>query len=148
MNLPEVIVRYILDFNYNCDNIYKITNTKDYLEFNLEHKPNLLKCHAEIMENRPYYFKKVVAGFSPGISDDPTWHNFKRNDIITIYSSQGSEYKLKLYAIEITPKRLTNTVHWHDRDIHLYYGWVKRINDAYLSYYQKYFSDEFEPGQY
>ena len=27
MNLPEVIVRYILDFNYNCDNIYKINLT-------------------------------------------------------------------------------------------------------------------------
>jgi len=106
IELPEEIIRYIL-------------------EYNADFHPNLLKCHAELLEDRPCYYKRVVAGFEPGICDSPTWHNFKKNETIRVpFSTSMGQIKYgTLYAIEITPKRHRSNRYWHSRDIILYYGW-------------------------
>ncbi len=117
--------------------------------------PNLLKCHAQLLENRPCYYKRVHVGFKPGISDSPTWHNFPaRNHNINVrfQTAMGEPYTfpLKLHAIEITPERPPNDRYWHSRDMNLYYGWAKMtdldfwntITKANLLY------DTFSPGYY
>ena len=97
---------------------------------------NLLSCHEEMLINhRPIYYKKVVAGFTPGIADSPKWDNFKRNNEIRLYKPPGVVFmKLKLYAIEITPEREIyggeeEAGRWgQQRYINLYYGWTKIPN--------------------
>ena len=108
---------------------------KEILSYAPDYHDNLLRTHKEMLENRPCYYKKVVAGFSPGIADSPTWHNFKKNDEIRVWKRgiRGPmEYVLlKLHAIEITPWRNTNVVRYHNRDINLYYGWAKARNEYF-----------------
>ena len=125
---------------------------------------NLLACHMEMLtDHRPVYFKKVVAGFTPGIADDPNWHNFKRKDEIRIwrratrnrrehYDGPMMFMTLKLRAIEITPERTAAEIgrHWHARDINLYYGWAKITNKYFwhtLCEWNQY-NNELSPGYY
>ncbi|VVU94468.1 hypothetical protein CPAV1605_190 [seawater metagenome] len=150
MQLPEEIIRYILDFNFNTNRFLKFNSNKEYFAFNLIHNPKLFKCHSELMLNRPYYYKKVIAGFTPGISDSSNWHNFSRNEIINICNRYNSDIvQVKLHAIEITPERPDNNYYWHSRDIYLYYGWVRKkelSTDPILS--KEYSIYDFRPGQY
>ena len=95
--LPEDIIEYVFSFAPNF-------------------RDKLKACQEEFLDkHRPCYFKKVVAGFSPGIADSPTWHNFAKNDTIRIWNNRPSgpmEYTvLKLHAIEITPHRPPNDRH-------------------------------------
>ena len=117
--LPEVIIELILSY------------APDF-------RDNLKLCQKELLlKHRPIYYKKVIAGFSPGIADSPTWHNFsKKHNKIRIwrtgnYAGPGLEYmELKLHAIEITPHRAPDQQrHWHDRDINLFYGWTRLSNN-------------------
>ena len=58
------------------------------------------------------YYKKVSAGFAPGIADSRDWNNFKRNEEIRLWKRNPTVenygamvfMKLKLYAVEITPE--------------------------------------------
>ena len=133
--LPEVIIEHILNFAPNF-------------------RDKLKACQKEFLDNnRPCYFKKVLAGFSPGIADSPTWHNFSKNDSIRIWKlgtmAGPMEYMvLKLHAIEITSQTLER--HWHDRDIILYYGWSKPTNKYFWDTVLKYnrHRNEFTPGYY
>jgi len=134
--LPEIIIEYILNFAPNF-------------------RDNLKSCQEEMLDkHRPCYYKKVLAGFSPGIADSPTWHNFKKNHEIRIwkYGIAGPmEYMvLKLHAIEITQQRPSNDRHWHDRDMVLYYGWSKPTNKYFWDTILKYnrHRNEFTPGYY
>ena len=129
------------------------------LSFAPDFRDNLKRCQKELLlSHRPIYYKKVHVGFSPGIADSPTWHNFsKKNNKIRIWRNGNingpMEYmELKLHAIEITPHRPPNERFWHDRDMNLYYGWVKLKNklvwnticdwNSHCSAY------EFTPGYY
>ena len=121
---------------------------------------NLLSCHEEILTNhRPIYYKKVIGGFTPGISDSPNWHNFKRNDEIRIWRRGTHNFagpmvfmKLKLFAIEISPERNAADIarHWHSRDIILYYGWVNNpdIHFHYTLCEWNQYNNELCPGYY
>ena len=137
--LPEEIIRLILSY------------APDF-------RDNLKRCQQEmLLYHRPLYVKKVVAGFSPGIADSPTWHNFSnKNNIIRIWR-QGARVpmtymELKLHAIEITPHRPPNDTHWHDRDMLLYYGWTKADNKTYFDTIYEWNTEsnnyEFTPGYY
>ena len=115
--LPEDIIRLILSY------------APDF-------RDNLKRCQKEMMLiHRPLYVKKVVAGFSPGIADSPTWHNFSnKNNVIRIWRRGArvpmTYMELKLHAIEITPHRPPEQQrHWHDRDINLFYGWTRLSNN-------------------
>ena len=117
--------------------------------------PNLLKCHAQLLENRPCYYKRVHAGFKPGISDSPTWHNFPaRNHTINVrfQTAMGEPYTfpLTLHAIEITPERPPNDRYWHSRDMNLYYGWAKMTDLDFWNTVTKanLLHDTFSPGYY
>ena len=112
--LPDEIIRHIL-------------------EFNADFHPNLLECHKEMLKYRPCFYKRVKGGFTPGLSDHPTWHNFKKNNHqINVYIPGTTIlFNLKLYAIEITPERERNTRFYHSRDIILYYGWERKNNKIY-----------------
>jgi len=138
--LPEIIIEYILNFAPNF-------------------RDNLKRCQEEMLDkHRPCYYKKVLAGFSPGIADSPTWHNFKKNNEIKIWrrSPNVENYGrmecmiLNLHGIEITPHRPPNDRFWHDRDMVLYYGWSKPTNkyfwDTILKWNRN--SEEFTPGYY
>ena len=135
-NLPDEIINLILSYAPNF-------------------RDKLKNCHYEMLDNhRPCYFKKCIAGFSPGIADSPNWHNFKNNDKIRIWNHNHAgpmQYMiLKLHAIEITPHRPPNDRHWHARDIILYYGWSKATNKYFWNtvlQWNKY-RDEFTPGYY
>ena len=132
--IPEEIIRYILQFNINKVIYNLFTKKPNNIFFNYyfsNYHKKLFNCHKEIMNSRPCYYKISVGGFTPGISDSPTWHNFKRNSTIKewYYIDGVQNYiELELSAIEITPERPPNNVYWHSRDIRLYYGW-KRCND-------------------
>ena len=129
--LPDEIIRHIL-------------------EYNADFHPNLLKCHQEMIIKKPVYYKKVTGGYKHStlqcISDHQIWDNFKKNDEISIYTHQGLVYKLNLYAIEITPEISSNSNRFV-RDIHLYYGWSRKINknmwDIIINNI-----NEFNPGYY
>ena len=135
---------------------------EDIIQLILSYAPdfrdNLKRCQEEmLLSHRPLYVKKVVAGFSPGIADSPTWHNFSnRNNILRIWR-QGANVpmtymELKLHAIEITPHRPANDRHWHDRDMYLYYGWTKADNKIYFDTIYEWNTEsnsyEFTPGYY
>jgi len=128
------------------------------LSYAPDFRDNLKRCQEEmLLSHRPLYVKKVVAGFSPGIADSPTWHNFSnRNNILRIWR-QGANVpmtymELKLHAIEITPHRPPNDRHWHDRDMYLYYGWTKADNKIYFDTIYEWNTEsnsyEFTPGYY
>ena len=116
--LPEEIIELILSYAPNF-------------------RDNLKLCQKEmLLKHRPIFLKKVIAGFSPGIGDSTTWHNFsKKNNKIRIcrtgnYNGPGLQYmELKLHAIEITPHITQNEADWHDRDIYLFYGWARISNN-------------------
>ncbi len=153
IELPEEIIRHIL-------------------EYNADFHPNLLKCHKELMDHRPQYYKKVIAGFKPGIGDHPTWHNFKKNDEITIHlQHRFNQYafpdrnpiltlKLKLHAIEITGEMMSETNRrvmtkmgyvgtW--RNINLYYGWDRNIKwdiPMIKGCGSRYMNNDCKPGYY
>ena len=142
--LPEEIIELILSYAPNF-------------------RDNLKKCQMEILDqHRPIYLKKVIAGFTPGIADSPTWHNFiyNRNDEIRIwrryYNNGPMMYtKLKLHSIEITEERTSAAEregHWHTRDIILYYGWTKLSNTnlwkMICEWNSGHFRGEFTPGYY
>ena len=128
------------------------------LSYAPDFRDNLKRCQEEMMlTHRPLYVKKVIAGFSPGIADSPTWHDFSdRNNVIRIWR-QGARIpmtymELRLHAIEITPHRPPNATHWHDRDMHLYYGWAKADDKTYFHTIYEWNTDsnnyEFTPGYY
>ena len=125
------------------------------LSFAPNFRDRLKACQEEFLDkHRPCYFKRSLVGFSPGIADSPTWHNFAKNDTIRIWNNRPSgpmEYTvLKLHAIEITPHRPPNERHWHDRDMILYYGWSKATNKYFWNtvlQWNKY-REEFTPGYY
>ena len=132
---------------------------EDLIEYVFSFAPNfrdkLKACQEEFLDkHRPCYFKKVVAGFSPGIADSPNWHNFSKNSSIRIWNSRPSgpmEYTvLDLHAIEITPHRPPNDRHWHDRDMVLYYGWSKPTNKHFWNMVLTWnrHRDQFIPGYY
>ena len=125
------------------------------LSFAPNFRDRLKACQEEFLDkHRPCYFKRSLVGFSPGIADSPTWHNFAKNDTIRIWNNRPSgpmEYTvLKLHAIEITPHRPPNDRHWHDRDMVLYYGWSKATNKHFwnmvLSWNKHH--EQFIPGYY
>ena len=131
------------------------------LSFAPDFHDNLLLCHKEMLtDHRPIYYKKVVAGFKPGIADSSDWNNFKRNDEIRIWrrATRGNNdpplifMKLNLYAIEITPERTEEerVRHWHARDINLYYGWTKITNKYFWNTVCKWnqYNNELCPGYY
>lgn len=142
--LPEEIIELILSYGPNFHD-------------------NLLSCHKEILtDHRPIYYKKVVVGFTPGIANNLDWHNFKKNHEIRIWrrAIRGNQngpmvfMKLNLYAIEITPERLSlrgeGVRHFHSRDINLYYGWTKIKNKYFwhtLCEWNQY-NNELCPGYY
>ena len=110
------------------------------LSFAPDFRDNLKRCQKEmLLYHRPLYVKKVVAGFSPGIADSSTWHNFSnKNSEIRIWRrgtiNGPMQYMLlKLHTIEITPYRGRSDINWHNRDMNLYYGWTKMNNYKYLS---------------
>lgn len=134
--LPEDMIEYVLSFAPNF-------------------RDNLKACQEEFLDkHRPCYFKRVVAGFSPGIADSPTWHDFGKNSSIRIWNQNHlgpMEYTvLELHAIEITPHRPPNDRHWHDRDMVLYYGWSKPTSKYFwntvLSWNRHH--EQFIPGYY
>ena len=70
---------------------------QEILSYNADFHPNFMKCHEELLIDRPCYYKRVHAGFKPGISDSPTWHNFsKRNNTgtggIAFLNGVGSDW--------------------------------------------------------
>ena len=155
--IPEEIIRYILQFNINKVIYNLFTKKPNNIFFNYyfsNYHQKLLNCHKEAMEKRPCYYKVSVGGFTPGISDSPTWHDFKRNSTIRVWyyiNGVANYIELELFAIEITPERPPNNVYWHSRDMRLYYGW-KRCNDrqflnqiARINSYQR---DALSPGFY
>ena len=129
------------------------------LSYAPDFRDNLKRCQEEmLLSHRPLYVKRVVAGFSPGIADSPTWHNFSnKNNVIRIWR-QGARVpmtymELKLHAIEITPQRPPYQItHWHDRDMYLYYGWTKADNKIYFDTIYEWNTEsnsyEFSPGYY
>ena len=129
------------------------------LSYAPDFRDNLKRCQEEmLLSHRPLYVKRVVAGFSPGIADSPTWHNFSnKNNVIRIWR-QGARVpmtymELKLHAIEITPQRPPDQItHWHDRDMYLYYGWTKADNKIYFDTIYEWNTEsnsyEFSPGYY
>ena len=155
--LPHDIIRFILEYNIpkSINNLFRKKSNYLYFDYYLSnYHQKLLDCHKEAMGKKPCYYKVSVGGFTPGISDSPTWHNFKRNSTIKEwYYINGvlNHIELELFAIEITPERPPNDRYWHSRDIRLYYGW-KRCNDtqfwneiARINSYQR---ETFSPGFY
>ena len=134
--LPEVIIEHILNFAPNF-------------------RDNLKRCQVEMLDkHRPCYYKKVLAGFSPGLADSPTWHNFpERNNRIRIWNNNlrgPREFMyLNLHAIEITKYRDRPDRHFK-RFINLYYGWSKPTNKYFWDTILKWnrYNDEFNPGYY
>ena len=135
------------------------------LSYAPDFRDNLKRCQKEMMlTHRPLYVKKVVAGFSPGIADSPTWPNFGiKNNEIRIWRlgtiNAPMEYMLlKLHAIEITPEREVYGGEeevwrwWHTRDMYLYYGWTKADNKTYFDTIYDWNTEsnsyEFTPGYY
>jgi hypothetical protein len=128
---------------------------QEILSYNPDFHPNLMKCHEELLIDRPCYYKRVHAGFKPGICDSPTWHNFaERNNTINVQfqTPMGQRYSfpLKLHAIEITPERERTDGYWHSRDMNLYYGWSKMTDLDFWNTITKanLFCDTFSPGYY
>ena len=134
------------------------------LSYAPDFRDNLKNCQMEILDNhRPIYLKKVIAGFTPGIADSPTWHNFSdRNNVIRVWR-QGARVpmtyiELKLHAIEITPEREVYGGEeeagrwWHTRNMYLYYGWTKADNKIYFDTIYEWniesINYEFTPGYY
>ena len=111
------------------------------LSFAPDYHDNLLSCHKEMLKHhRPMYYKRVSAGFAPGIADSRDWNNFKRNEEITLWKRSLVPVvfmKLKLYAIEITPEIEVyggeeEQGQWrHSRHMNLYYGWTKGSSDIF-----------------
>lgn len=126
------------------------------LSYAPDFRDNLKKCQKELLYyHRPCYYKRVHAGFKPGISDSPTWHNFssKNNRIPIHYRTTESSHEtiyLDLHAIEITPEREPNSRYWHSRDMNLYYGWSKITNPHFWNTVIKsnLLYDTFTPGHY
>ena len=135
---------------YFPDDLWNII--KDYqIDHKKHHHRKLKLCHEQIFsDHRPVYYKKVILGFSPGIADSPTWHNFSKNkNKISVWTRNNKETMvLTLHAIEITPHRPPNDRYYHDRDMYLYYGWVnlKKLNDGVFN--QICSSFEFFPDYY
>tara|TARA_Y100000816_G_scaffold276480_1_gene245703 strand:- start:382 stop:780 length:399 start_codon:yes stop_codon:yes gene_type:complete len=125
--LPDEIIRHIL-------------------EYNADFHPNLLKCHQEMIIKKPVYYKKVIGEFKHSTFFILNRNNNNKNDEISIYTHQGLVCKLNLYAIEITPEISSNSNRFV-RDIHLYYGWSRKINknmwDIIINNI-----NEFNPGYY
>ena len=132
------------------------------LSFAPDYHDNLLSCHKEMLtEHRPMYYKRVSAGFAPGIADSRDWNNFKRNEEIRLWKPVRLEdpmvfMKLKLDAIEITPEIEVyggeeEQGQWrHSRHMNLYYGWTKGSSDIFrrtLSEWNQYQND-LCPGYY
>ena len=132
------------------------------LSFAPDYHDNLLSCHKEMLtEHRPMYYKRVSAGFAPGIADSRDWDSFKRNEEIRLWKPVRLEdpmvfMKLKLYAIEITPEIEVyggeeEQGQWrHSRHMNLYYGWAKGSSDIFrrtLSEWNQYQND-LCPGYY
>ena len=134
------------------------------LSYAPDFRDNLKRCQEEmLLSHSPLYVKKVVAGFSPGIADSPTWDNFSnKNNILRIWR-QGARapmtyMELKLHAIEITPEREVYGGEeaagrwWPTRDMHLYYGWTKADNKTYFDTIYEWNTEsnsyEFTPGYY
>ena len=125
---------------------------------------NLLTCHEEMLTNhRPIYYKKVVAGFTPGLEFlHSDWDNFKRKDEIRIWRRGTHNFggpmvfmKLKLRAIEISPERgggrRRGGGRWRrSRDIILYYGWTKMTNKYFWNTVCEWnqYNNELSPGYY
>jgi len=134
------------------------------LSFAPDYHDNLLSCHKEILtHHRPMYYKKVSAGFAPGIADSRDWNNFKRNEEIRLWKRNPTVenygamvfMKLKLYAVEITPEIEVyggeeEAGQWrHSRHMNLYYGWTKASSDIFrrtLSEWNQY--ENLCPGYY
>jgi len=133
IDLPEEIIELILSY------------APDF-------RDNLKKCHTELLQDRPCFYKKVHLGYSPGLADDPMFiaDPFINVAIPTPVSNNIQMMSLELHAIEITPKRPPNDRYWHDRDINLYYGWSKMSNKYFWNIILKanLHYDTFSPGYY
>ena len=132
---------------------------QEILSYNADFHPNLMKCHEELLIDRPCYYKRVHCGFKPGICDNPTWHNFsEKNNEISIWRRNPTVenygamvfMKLKLHAIEITPERERTDRYWHTRDMKLYYGWARMTDMNFWNTVTKanLIHDTFSPGYY
>ena len=104
------------------DELWKIV--KDYqIDHQKHHHKKLKLCHEQLSLNRPYSLKKRTLGLIRGIGHSPTWGNLSTRDIVIFEPGSESSVRLKIHAIEITPKKIKNQSYWYDRDIILYYGW-------------------------
>ena len=112
----------------------------------------LVACTKKVSNAHIDLLKEV--GFTPGIADSPTWHNFKKHDTLRIWNRRQAgpmEYTvLGLHAIEITPHRPPNDKIYHDRDIILYYGWTKPTNHHFWNIVLSWniHAEQFAPGYY
>ena len=106
------------------DELWKIV--KDYqIDHQKHHSKKLKLCHEQLLLDRPFSLKKRTLGLIRAIGHSPTWNTLSTRDIIIFEAGSESPARLKLHAIEITPKQigLPNQSYWYDRDIILYYGW-------------------------
>jgi len=106
------------------DELWKIV--KDYqIDHKKHHHKKLELCHEQLLFNRPYSLKKRKLMLLRGIGHSPTWDTLSTRDIVYFEHGSESPARLKLHAIEITPKRIRSRIPFGQggRDIILYYGW-------------------------
>tara|TARA_Y100000816_G_scaffold174628_1_gene125673 strand:+ start:1390 stop:1788 length:399 start_codon:yes stop_codon:yes gene_type:complete len=110
--LPDDIIRHIL-------------------EYNADYHPNLLKCHKELLKNRPCYYKRVVSSFRMDVEN---MRMFKINTDHLIYINILDEepyIKLNLNAIEVSPV-ISGYPYTDFRNIVLYYGWTRETDSKLM----------------
>ena len=93
------------------DELWKIV--KDYqIDHQKHHHKKLKLCHEQLSLNRPFSLKKRTLGLIRAIGHSPTWNNLSTRDIIIFEDGSESPARLKLHAIEITPKKIKNHVNF------------------------------------
>jgi len=98
------------------------------LEYNVAFHPKLLKCHKELLSNRPLYYHKSVDVFT----QKDNFNTFIRNKQFFIINSRSNYYpfdrvqvKLPLHCIEIHQQLYTSNG-FGFRNFVFYYGWGKK----------------------
>jgi len=113
------------------------------LEYNVAFHPKLLKCHKELLSNRPLYYHRIADiftekdNFNTFIKDK---QNFTINSHSNYYPFDRVQVKLSLHCIEIQPQLYTSNG-FGFRNCIFYYGWGKKKDLArvkMLSYKSSY----------